>query len=172
MMLFSRTLPFLSIFLLVLIAVMPWGLPPGYRIALPLLPIIAIHYWTLRHDAMIPEWMVFLAGLSLDLLTHGPLGYWSLIYLFAYLTALLGQPTASRGPAARLAALLAALALSAGAAWLVASAFALEWIEVAPFVRGSVFAALATIVILPMLRALDRPRDLGYADRFARGRQV
>lgn len=167
----SRMLPMVTIFMLVLIAALPWGLPSPYRIALPLLPVIAIHYWTLRHDALVPEWMVFIAGLLLDILTHGPLGFWALIYLLTYLMALFGQSTANKGPGTRLVALLAAVVIAATGSWLLASAYAFAFIDGTPFVRGAIFAALATIFILPMLRALDRPRA-AFIDRFSRGTRL
>ena len=81
--------PIGSVVLLTLIAALPLGVPAGDRFFLPLLPVVAVHYWTLRHDAWLPEWVVFLAGLMLDILTHGPLGYWAFIYLLAHLTATL-----------------------------------------------------------------------------------
>ena len=79
----GRLVPALSVAVLVMVAVLPWGLPPDGRFVLPLLPFIAIHYWTSRHPEKLAEWVPFAAGLTVDVLSNGPLGYWSLIYLTA-----------------------------------------------------------------------------------------
>jgi rod shape-determining protein MreD len=170
MYLLSRLAPFVSVALLVLLAALPWGLSPEDRMALPLLPVIAIHYWTLRHDALIPEWLVFAFGLMLDILTQGPLGFWSLLYLLGYLLAVLSQPLAGRGAGARLMSLLAALVIVSAAAWLVASAYQMQIAEPRPYLLGAAIAGLATVILLPMLRALDRSQasPLGHG-RFQRG---
>ena len=65
----------------VLVAAVPWGLPPETKAALPLLPYLGVHYWTERRPAAMPDWLVFLAGFATDVLGQGPLGYWALIYL-------------------------------------------------------------------------------------------
>ena len=82
---------FISIAVLTLLAALPWGLPTEDRFFLPLLPVVAIHYWALRRPEVLPEWFVFLAGLLLDVFTHGPLGYWPLVYLVAYALGVLGS---------------------------------------------------------------------------------
>lgn len=147
--------PVSSIALLTLLAALPLSLPTDIRFFLPLLPVIAIHYWTLRHDSLLPEWLVFLFGLALDILTDGPLGYWSFIYLTTYLIALFSQPTNEQGRVARLAALLAALFAIALVAWLVASACNLALVDWKPFAIGAGLAAMCTVILLPMLRIVS-----------------
>lgn len=159
-----------SIALLTVIAALPWGLPSQDRFFLPLLPVVAIHYWTLRHDALIPEWFVFLAGLSLDVLTHGPLGYWSLIYLVAYITAVMSAPFALRaGTGVRLALLGLALTIVALTGWAVASIYFFELADWRPYAAGVAFAAAGALVLLPLLRAFDGSRRERDNARLIRG---
>jgi rod shape-determining protein MreD len=113
--------PIGSVAVLTLIAALPLGIPAGDRFFLPLLPVIAIHYWTLRHDAWLPEWVVFLAGLTLDILTHGPVGYWAFIYLLAHLTATLSARLHLESSLDRLLLLGLAIVVITFAAWLTAS---------------------------------------------------
>ena len=151
----SYVAPIGSLAVLTLIAALPWGLPSDNRFFLPLLPVVAIHYWSLRHGALIPEWGVFLAGLVLDILTLGPLGYWALIYLAAHMIALVSAPLASRGPASRLVLFGLALISVAATAWVVSSVYALEPVDVGPYVIGVVYAGLVALCLVPILRAID-----------------
>ena len=162
--------PIGSVALLTLIAALPLGIPAGDRFFLPLLPVVAIHYWTLRHDAWLPEWVVFLAGLALDILTHGPVGYWAFIYLFAHLIATLGSRTRPETTLARLALLGLAIAMVTVVAWAVASIYFFEVLDWAPYVTGAVLASLcAILIILPLLRILDGVAEPGRNMHLTRG---
>ena len=77
----ARLVPVLSIIVLVLISVTPLGLGPKAQFALPLLPFAAIHFWRLESERPLSTGLVFLAGIAVDVLTFGPLGYWALVYL-------------------------------------------------------------------------------------------
>lgn len=152
---FRYIAPFASLAILTLVAALPWGLPPEDRFFLPLLPVVAIHYWSLRHGVLIPEWGVFLAGLTLDVLTHGPLGYWSLIYLVAHTLAILSAPYAAHGPGARLFLFAVALSIVTFVAWIVSSVYFLEPADWRPYAFGAGLAGLAALVLVPLLRAVD-----------------
>ena len=149
--------PFLSVALLTVLAALPWGLPTQERFFLPMLPVVAIHYWALRKPGALPEWSVFLAGLLLDVFTHGPLGYWPLIYLFAYLLGVLGQTAGSKHQVIRLILFAASLACVAALGWAVASIYFLEFADWRPYVRGAALSLAAATVIVPVLHLLDAP---------------
>ena len=154
--------PLTSITVLTVIAALPWGLPTEERFFLPMLPVVAIHYWASRRPDAVPEWAIFIVGLLLDVFTHGPLGYWVLIYLTAYALGVLGQDIVRRGRLQRLASFLLTLALVAGVGWAVASAYFLELADWQPYARGASFAAIAAIVIIPILHlfnASNGPRE-------------
>ena len=161
--------PVASIALLTLLAVLPWGLPSEDRFFLPMMPVIAIHYWSLRQPESVPEWMIFLAGLALDVLTHGPLGYWALIYLLAFVLGLLSQPFGAGSQAARIGLFAAALLVVAFAAWAVSSAYGFEIVDWRPYATGVIYAALASILIVPVLHMLAAVRDLRDNTRLQRG---
>ncbi len=161
--------PIGSVLFLTLIAALPWGLPAEDRFFLPLMPVIAIHYWTLRHDAWLPEWVVFLAGLTLDVLTNGPLGYWALIYLLIQLIATLSAPLAKNGSIARLALLALAVVAVTAVAWAVASLYFLELVDWAPYALGAGFALVGALFLLPVLRMLDAGAERRGNSLLARG---
>lgn len=162
--------PPLTVFALALLAALPWGLPSDGRFFLPLLPFVAIHYWALRHAERMPEWVVFLAGLTLDVLTNGPLGYWALIYLLGYIIAVLQAPWGQDGVLWRALLFLAALAVLAVAEWGLSSLYYFEWADWRPFAWAALAAGLVYPVFAAVLRSLDpehgRPRNV----TFERGR--
>lgn len=159
-----------TVTVLALIAALPLGVPAEDRFFLPLLPVVAIHYWTLRHDAWLPEWVVFLAGLAVDILTHGPLGYWALIYLIAHLTATLSARLKAKGTLARLMLLGFAIVLVTFVSWAVASIYFFDVLDIAPYIKGALLASLcALLFVLPILRILDGTVDPGRGIRLTRG---
>ena len=87
----DRLIPALTIIVATVLVALPWGMAAENRFLLPLLPLIVIHFWTLRRPGDVAEWWVFVAGLSLDILTNGPIGYWALIYLLGYAAAVLSH---------------------------------------------------------------------------------
>ncbi len=148
--------PFSSIILLTLIAALPWGLPSEDRFFLPFLPVVAIHYWGLRRPELVPEWFVFMAGLCLDTLTHGPLGYWALVYLAAYAFGVLSQPFGNNGFMARCGLFVVSLLAVAFTAWAAASLYFVEFADWMAFARGAGLAGCAAVLIVPLLYVLDR----------------
>lgn len=148
-------IPVVTLAVLTLIAALPWGLPSQHRFFLPLLPVVGIHYWSLRRAPLVVEWYVFMTGLTLDILTNGPLGYWALIYLLAHLSAVLSAPAAPRGPGTRLLLLAFDLAFVTAVAWILSSIYFLEAVDWRPYAIGAAYAGLFAIVLVPLLRALD-----------------
>lgn len=86
-----RPLPAISVFLLVLLAILPWGGPAWFEPALALLSLGAIYFWSLRRPRLMPALVVFGLGLLLDVLTHGPLGVWAAAALIAGLAGRLAR---------------------------------------------------------------------------------
>ncbi|MEQ1651156.1 MAG: hypothetical protein ABL897_01565, partial [Hyphomicrobium sp.] len=145
---------FATIAFLALLAALPWGIAPQSRFFLPMLPVVAIHFWTLRHPGLVPEWNVFLIGLALDVLTHGPLGYWALVYLTAHLAGTLGAPFGDRGILVRIGLFAAALVGVVAVAWAVASVYFLERADIGPYMTGALLAAASSAILLPLLHWL------------------
>ncbi len=159
-----------SVIALTVLSALPWGVAAESRFVLPLLPVVAIHYWVLRERAdLVPEWFVFACGLLLDVLTNGPLGFWSMIYLFAYLLATVSLPWARDGALARWLLLLAALALLSVSAWLISSLYDVELADWRPFALGAVAAGLAHPLLALLLRGTRSRRERGSNVLFERG---
>jgi rod shape-determining protein MreD len=165
----GRFIPALSVAVLALVAVLPWGLPPDGRFVLPLLPFIAIHYWASRHPDRLAEWVPFVAGLAVDVLSNGPLGYWSLIYLVGYMIAVEAHLVTAAGPAGRWFIFLTSLALLVAAAWGIASLYYLELAAWRPFAWAALLAGLAYPVFALILRSLDPDPIRRSNDSLVRG---
>lgn len=148
-------MPVASVAALTIVAILPWGLPTVDRFVLPLLPVVAIYYWTLDRDAWLPEWSIFLAGLLLDVLTQGPLGYWALVYLVAYVIAVYCSRFAVNTTAQRLALFTGAIVSVTLFAWLAASAYFIAFLDAEPYGRGAGVAVLAAALIT-LLRRVAR----------------
>ncbi len=80
---FERTLPFIVALFCVILSMLPFGLVSGIIIA-PAFALMAVFYWALYRPDLMPPYAVFFTGLYQDLLSGGPLGLWSFIYLCAY----------------------------------------------------------------------------------------
>ncbi len=65
---------------LVLLSVMPVGLPGYARIA-PMLPVMAVYYWAIYRPDLLPAWAAFAIGLLADILAGTPLGVNALVLL-------------------------------------------------------------------------------------------
>lgn len=165
----SLALPFASVAVLTVLAALPWGLPTEERFFLPLLPIVAIHYWALRRHQALPEWAVFLAGLLLDIFTHGPLGYWPLVYLAAYMLGVLQETAGRKSKILRLVLFAGSIVLIAALGWAVASIYFFEIVDWRPYARGAALAAAAAIVIVPLLHFLDAPATQREGQPLTRG---
>lgn len=154
--------PFASIMALVLVSALPWGLPTDERFFLPLLPVVAIHYWANRRPQALPEWLVFLAGFLLDVFTHGPLGYWGLVYLSAYVLGIMSNDRIGDGFVWRIVSVGGVLAGVAALGWAIASVYFLEFADWRPYARGAALAFAASLAVIPLLHLLAAdagPRD-------------
>jgi rod shape-determining protein MreD len=146
-------MPAASVALVTLLAALPWGLPSAVQVALPLLPYSAIHYWAVRRPALMPEWLIFLTGLATDALTHGPLGFWSLIYLFGLVVSRALGHFAMRGALGRWLQFCGTIVVLALLQWLVASTYAAALSHWVPLVQ----AALTACLLYPLVSLLLRP---------------
>lgn len=154
----DRLIPILSLIVNTILVALPWGMAAENRFFLPLLPLIVIHYWTLRRPTVTAEWWAFLAGLSLDILTHGPIGYWAFIYLLGYAAAQFSTKLAEDGWITKWAVSAATLMGLTAIAWAVSSLYHFELADVWPYVSAGVAAALIYPVFGFVLRGLTPSR--------------
>jgi rod shape-determining protein MreD len=81
--LYQISIPFAVALFCVMFTMLPWGLSLGVVIA-PSFALMAVYYWGLYRPDLMPPFAVFLVGLFQDLLSGGPLGLWSLVFLAVY----------------------------------------------------------------------------------------
>ena len=148
--------PSLVLFLAVFIAAVPWALPAVAGFILPLLLIIFVFLLTIRRKRALPAVSVFAAGLLMDVLTAGPLGYWAIIFL---LTHTLANYFAKRAWTGRFGKLCVAFAMTALTislfGWILASLYFLRLIDWQPMlIGGAVAIALFPVVVWPFRRSL------------------
>jgi rod shape-determining protein MreD len=66
-----------------MLSMLPLGLSNGL-IVTPAFALMAVFYWALYRPDLMPPSGVFLIGLYHDLLSAGPLGLWTFVYLVSY----------------------------------------------------------------------------------------
>ena len=161
--------PSLMIALVTILSALPWGLAPDLRFILPLLPYLAIHYWALRYSGRVPAGVVFAAGLALDVLTNGPLGYWALIYLAGHLVALWQSRWSGAGPGVRFLLLLSALVILAVGEWSLASLYYLEVADWKPFALAVAAVGLVSPLSAFVFSQFEPRREQPVRLRLERG---
>ncbi len=121
-------LPGLLIFLLPAFAAYPWKMPIGNSLTLPFLTLLIILFCSLRYPGILFSPIVFLAGLSCDLFTRSPPGYWTFLFLMA-LTCARGttQIVEARGRAIGWICFLLTLVVITFLGWVIASLYQGHW---------------------------------------------
>ena len=136
---------------------------------MPFLPVIAIHYWSSRHPDRLSAWVPFLAGLVVDVLSNGPLGYFSLLYLGSSLLGAEAGSVLAASAAGRWAQFIAALMALVLVGWGVACLYELAIADWRPFAWALWLAALSYPVIAVELNELDPAPHRLSNDRLVRG---
>lgn len=156
----------ISVLCAALLAALPLGIGSGDRFVLPQVVYLTIHFWTLRYPVVLPEWVTFAAGLMLDVLTGGPLGFWALVYLIGHAIARQQSAWADRGRLMRWALLAAAVIAVTLLQWGLASLYFLDWADWRPVARGG----LAAILLYPIVAAALALIDARALSRLGAGR--
>jgi len=142
-----------AVLALVLLAALPWGFGASERFVLPLLPLVAIYVFSVRPSDVLPASIVFAAGLLLDVLTLGPLGYWPLVYLVGHLSARLWAPAVQDGAILRWLGFGGTLAVVGIAAWTLESIYFVRLADAS----AHAVAALIVLALYPVLALLLAP---------------
>jgi rod shape-determining protein MreD len=155
--LLARLVPVATVLVLALGGVMPLGLGESVAFAQCVLPFAAIHHWSRGEEPALPVWLVFVAGIGVDILTYGPVGYWALLYLVGtWLGALPESVTARDSLPGRWLAFGGALCGLTATGWLVASAYFGRLAEPWPMLGAAGVLMLAFPVFSCAFAALDR----------------
>ena len=136
------------------------------------MPFAGVFFWARAQPQLMPTSFVFVTGVAVDVLSYGPLGYWSLIYLSGL--ALTG-PADRFGARGGLSEWIGFTAIGAGLAllaWLVASIYFVHFIAWRPMAWAAVLLALIYPALQALLLPLDRwvagPRALNLERRMPR----
>jgi len=76
--------PALTVLLFALIITLPWGFGQEYTYVPPMLIMALIFLWTVRCPRLMPSVIVFIVGISVDVLTASPIGFWAFLFLSSY----------------------------------------------------------------------------------------
>ena len=153
----SGIVPSLVLFLAVVVAAVPWALPAAAGFILPLLLIIIVFLLTIQRKRDLPAITVFAAGLLMDVLTAGPLGYWAIIFLLTHTLANYYTKHAGKPRFGKLWFAFAITALTVSIfGWMLASIYFLRLIDWQPMlIGGAVAIALFPLVVWPFRRSLE-----------------
>lgn len=139
---------------MVVAASLPWGLPDDWRLAPAFFPVLVLHALNVRQlRPVIPEWLTFLGGVLLDALSQGPLGYWALLYLIAYVLSAYAERLAGEGFLTRWISGAATASAVGAAAYVIAALYEQRLVGHDPFLN-SVAVCLA---VYPLLDLVLRP---------------
>lgn len=153
-------IPSLISVLLILIAVLPYGLPKS-SLAAPVLALISVYYWSLFRPELMPAGAAFMLGLFVDILSGGPPGLNALVLILVHWAAS-GQRRALAGKSFAVG-WLGYLLIAGGAAivnWFVASVFHATVIESVPLLLSHAIGTAAyplVAIFLARLQPLTRP---------------
>ncbi len=125
----------------------PLRLAEGF-LPIPLIPLIVVYFWSIYSPGYLPAIGVFFIGLMQDLLSGGPLGLWSSMYLLVQMLVL-SQRSYFHGREQRVVWLgFGVIAALVGAAsWLLMSMMSGFFLPVAPLM----FQLATTAALYPIV---------------------
>lgn len=167
----ERLIAPLTIVAVTILVAMPWGMSAENRFFLPLLPLTVIYFWSQRNAVSAPEWLAFLSGLSFDILTNSPLGFWALVYLLAYFAGRLIAPLVGKGLLINWLGYAVSLAVVVVIAWSVSSIYYMRLDDWWPYLTAATGAVVIFPLVAALLSGLDRRQGQSRYGRLERGGQ-
>ncbi|MFY0614296.1 MAG: hypothetical protein JXQ99_22400 [Hyphomicrobiaceae bacterium] len=153
-------LPTLLIVLAVLVAAAPLGANADASLVLQVMPYMMAHLFLVRGIGVVPSPVMFMAGIAMDIISSGPLGFWPLVYLFGVLVARQLPRGLTYTQSGRVSGLLLLVFALAAAQVGLASIYLLEWIDWHPVMAGTLIAGFVTLLIDLAWR--DRTNDTAF----------
>ncbi|MGI9478908.1 MAG: hypothetical protein ACR2PI_19560 [Hyphomicrobiaceae bacterium] len=145
-------LPTCLVFMAVLVAAAPLGASVEAGLVLQVMPYMMAHLFLARRKGVVPSPVMFAAGIAMDIISNGPLGFWALIYLFGVLIARQLPHGLTNSQSGRVSGLLLIVFALAAAQVGLASLFRLAWIDWHPVLAGTLMAGFVTLLIDLMWR--------------------
>ncbi|MDF1685199.1 MAG: rod shape-determining protein MreD [Parvibaculaceae bacterium] len=139
-------LPFVIGVACVLLSFVPLSSIIGLQVA-PLYALIVVYFWSIHQPDVLPPYAILVIGLLYDLLSYGPIGLWTVIFLATYgfvqsqRLVLLGRPFVMFWLGFAITA-----GLAGSLAWSMASLYNGVWISAWPVVSQ----ILATVIVFPI----------------------
>ena len=140
-------LPTCLVVLAVLMAAAPLAASVEIDVVLQVMPYMLAHLFLARRKGVVPSPVMFAAGIAMDIITNGPLGFWALIYLFGVLIARQLPRGLTSTQSGRVSGLLLIVFALAAAQVGLASLFRLAWIDWHPVLAGTLMAGFVTLLI-------------------------
>lgn len=161
----------LSTVTLALAVSLPWSAGEIGRLVLPMLPILAVIFWSMARSAPMPATAVLIAGLFTDIVAQAPVGFWTLIALVAALIArVLSRSVLGSALAGRLIVAIMAIAIAMLLGWGLSYLYTMAPPPIAPHLVAGASCVLAYLPIAAALTALARATTPGSDLRFVTGR--
>lgn len=133
---------------LTLLAALPWGFPPLLSVVPAFVPLVVVCRIAPGAPAPVAASVAFAAGLMLDVLSQGPLGFWALVYLTTMrLSVLSGVFGAGRSRSSNLLVFAGLAGFAALLGLLTASVYTGTWPDVRPYALAATLALFAHVSI-------------------------
>ncbi|HRK18647.1 MAG TPA: hypothetical protein PK970_06800 [Hyphomicrobiaceae bacterium] len=160
----------LSTLLVALLSAMSWGAGETGRIVLPMLPILAIVYWSGAERRPMLSSGVFITGLFADMVFQAPTGHWTLVALATALFVRAASRSASiRTPMRRSVIALAAIPLALASSWCLSFFYTGAPAPVWPYLSALPWLAAAFIPLAAVLGLADRLVERAGGERTVLG---
>lgn len=160
-----KLVPFGIAVALLFLSFLPVGIHDSMLTLGPQLLLCVVFYWAVRAPHMMPPASVFVLGISIDLFSASPLGFWALIYLASYaLVSFIPYKFCRGGFLGCMAGFALIAAVATGLEWAFGSLYFGVLIPVRPLILGylasvAVFAPLVLLFDFVLrLRAASKQR--------------
>jgi hypothetical protein len=120
-----------------------------------MLPVLVVHAWCVRVPGALSILIVFLAGLWVDVLSHGPFGFWAMAYVVAALTSDALTSVGRRGGAGQVVSITVTLIVVVGLLWGSASAYSWRLVPGAQLATAGLQAGLVYLVVVGIMAGLS-----------------
>lgn len=163
-------LPSFLVIIAVLFAAAPLGLNGDAVLVLQIVPYMMAHLFLARGAGLVPSPVMFFAGMTLDITSGGPLGYWALIYLFGMLVVRLLPVELLETRIGRLFGLLLVVFALAAAQVGIASLYLLDWVEWRSVLVATLIAGVVPLLIDSIWRERRSDRVINVTVRGSENR--
>jgi cell shape-determining protein MreD len=121
-----------------------------------LVPVLVVHVWRVLVPGALPIGMIFLTGLWVDCMSHGPLGLWAFAYAAAALMSDRVVRVGRLSAVEHVVSIAATLAVVTMLLWASASLYAWRWLPPADLAEPAARVALAYLAVAACAAGLKK----------------